>query len=266
MKVVVLAGGFGTRISEESRIRPKPLVEVGGRPILWHIMKIYSHYGLDDFVICCGYKGQMIKQYFRDLMELSGEVTYDFKRDIATFTRTETKSWRVTLVDTGPNSMTGGRIGRVRHLLQDPFCMTYGDGVGDIPIDKLIESHRQSGLQATVTAVRQPGRFGALQIDRDTGRVAGFREKAPEDGGLINGGFFVLEPSVLDLIDGDETVWEQEPMRKLVDTGQLHVFPHHGFWQNLDTLRDREVLEEYWKSGDPPWRVWSEDGDSDASV
>ncbi len=255
MKVVILAGGFGTRISEESAIRPKPLVEVGGQPILWHIMKIYSSFGLNDFVICCGYKGNLIKQYFRDYILARSDVTFDLHANTVTTHKNGVEPWRVTLVDTGQNTMTGGRIKRVReHIGDEPFCLTYGDGVGDIPVDELIQFHRQSGLLATVTAVRQPGRFGALSLSE--GRVRGFREKPNDDGGLINGGYFVLEPEVIDYIENDDTTWEREPIERLASEGQLAAYRHHGYWQNMDTLRDRMVLEGIWEKGNAPWKIW----------
>jgi glucose-1-phosphate cytidylyltransferase len=256
MKVVILAGGYGTRISEESSIRPKPLVEIGGRPIIWHIMKIYAHFGLTDFVVCCGYKGEMLKQYFRDYLHLSGEVVFDFRSHETAWIRQELEPWRVTLVDTGDATMTGGRLRRVRHLLSETFCLTYGDGVANIQIDRLIEFHKQNSSLATVTAISPPGRFGTLLIDPDERLVRGFREKHLADSGLINGGFFVLEPAVMDLIEGDGTVWEQEPMQRLVGAGQLQAYVHDGYWQNMDTLRDKQVLEELWKAGNAPWKIW----------
>ena len=256
MKVVILAGGYGTRISEESAIRPKPLVEIGGYPIIWHIMKIYGHFGLTDFIVCCGYKGEMLKQYFRDCLELAGDVTFDFRRREATSLRQDLEPWRITLVDTGLTTMTGGRLRRLRRLLTDTFCLTYGDGVANVQIDDLIAFHKAHGMLATVTAISPPGRFGTLQIDPDNRAVRGFREKHLADSGLINGGFFILEPAVLDLIEGDDTAWEQEPMQRLVNAGQLKAYVHDGFWQNMDTLRDKETLEELWKSGNAPWKIW----------
>jgi glucose-1-phosphate cytidylyltransferase len=256
MKVVILAGGHGTRISEESAIRPKPLVEIGGYPIIWHIMKIYGHFGLTDFVVCCGYKGEMLKQYFRDRMDLTGDVTFDFRRCEKISLRQDLEPWRVNLVDTGLTTMTGGRLRRLRHLLTETFCVTYGDGVADVRLDDLIAFHKKHGLLATVTAISPPGRFGTLQIDPASRNVRGFREKHLADSGLINGGFFVLEPAVLDLIEGDGTAWEQEPMQRLVDAGQLQAYVHDGFWQNMDTLRDKETLEDLWKSGNAPWKIW----------
>ena len=256
MKAVILAGGYGSRISEESAIRPKPLVEIGGHPIIWHIMKIYAHFGVTDFIVCCGYKGWMLKQYFRDCLLLSGEVVFDFKTHETSWIRQDLEPWRVTLVDTGDDTMTGGRLRRVRHLLNDTFCLTYGDGVADIQIDQLIEFHRAGNVLATVTAILPPGRFGTLQIDPDNRFVHGFREKNFVDSGLINGGFFVLEPAVIDLIEGDGTVWEQEPMQQLVAAGQLQGYVHDGYWQNMDTIRDKEILEECWKAGNAPWTIW----------
>ena len=256
MKVVILAGGFGTRITEESAIRPKPLIEIGGRPIIWHIMKIYSHFGFTDFVVLCGYKGDLLKQYFRDLLQLSGEIVFDFRRHETTHVQQDFEPWQVTLVDTGLTTMTGGRLRRVRHLLTDTFCLTYGDGVADVPINDLVAFHKEQGLLATVTAISPPGRFGILKTNPHDRIVQGFREKHLDDSGLINGGFFVLEPGVLDLIEGDNTVWEQEPMQRLVDAGQLQAYVHKGFWQNMDTLRDKQTLEDVWKTGNAPWKVW----------
>lgn len=257
MKVVILAGGYGTRISEESMLIPKPLVEIGGMPMLWHIMKIYSYYGLNDFVICCGYKGHLIKSYFTEFFYRRSDITVDLGRNQIEVHRPVSEPWRVTLVDTGEKTMTGGRIRRVReHVGDETFCMTYGDGVGDVDIEALVRFHRAEGPLATVTAVTQPGRFGALDLSGGTRRVQGFREKSAKDGHLINGGFFVLEPAVLDMIDGDDTVFEEEPLRALVAAEELAVYRHGGFWQNMDTLRDKHVLQELWASGSPPWRIW----------
>jgi glucose-1-phosphate cytidylyltransferase len=257
MKVVILAGGYGTRISEESAIRPKPLVEIGGQPILWHIMKIYSAHGLNEFVVCCGYKGHLIKTYFRDYVLARSDVTIDLARDAIETHRNGVEPWRVTLVDTGEKTMTGGRLKRVQpYLGEATFCLTYGDGVADIDIADLIAFHRQSGALATVTAVRQPGRFGALSLTSNESRVRGFREKANDDGGFINGGFFVLEPGVFDYIDGDDTTWERGPLEALADAGRLAAYRHRGFWQNMDTLRDKHVLEDLWQSGRAPWKTW----------
>ena len=257
MKVVILAGGYGTRISEESAVRPKPLVEIGGQPILWHIMKMYTAHGLHDFVICCGYKGNLIKQYFRDYILARSDVTFDLHDNIIRTHRNGVEPWRVTLVDTGEATMTGGRIKRVRRYLdEETFCLTYGDGVSDINITDLIAFHRQSGALATVSAVRQPGRFGALSLEHGADRVAGFREKSNDDGGFINGGFFVVEPQALDYIAGDDTSWEREPLETLASEGRLAAYRHRGFWQNMDTLRDKHVLETYWESGKAQWKTW----------
>jgi len=257
MKVVILAGGFGTRISEESAIRPKPLVEIGGQPILWHIMKMYSSFGLNDFVICCGYKGNLIKHYFRNYAFDLSDLTIDLQSGGLTVHRNGVEPWRITLVDTGENTMTGGRIRRVReHLGGETFCMTYGDGVSDLDIAELIAAHRRSGALATVTAVTPPGRFGFLSLMQDDERVLGFREKSNEDSGYINGGFFVLEPAALDYIEGDETVWEREPLERLAREGRLFAYRHRGFWQNMDTLRDKNVLDGLWRTGEAPWKTW----------
>ena len=257
MKVVIFAGGYGTRISEETVTLPKPLVEIGGMPILWHIMKIYSAHGLNDFVICCGYKGHLIKRYFLDFRNRSNDITIDLANGEVRVDRIESEPWKVTLADTGLETMTGGRLRRVRDYIGDePFCLTYGDGVSDIDITALIAFHRKEGTLATVTAVHQPGRFGALDFAADANRVGGFREKSAADGHLINGGFFVCEPAVIDHIEGDATVWEEEPLKGLVHREELAVYRHKGFWQNMDTLRDKHVLQELWESGRAPWKVW----------
>ncbi len=256
MQVVILAGGYGTRISEESQVRPKPLVEIGGRPIIWHIMKMYSHYGLHDFIVCCGYRGDMLKKYFQDFMLTTGDVVFDFKRQTTRIIPREREPWTVTLVDTGQETMTGGRLRRVAHMLEGAFCMTYGDGVSDVDISALIRKHKETGRLATVTAVTQPGRFGVLHLQPQADEVQQFREKGPDEHSLINGGFFVLEPKVVDFIDGDDSVWEREPMERLVAANQLQAFRHKGFWQPMDTLRDKMVLEELWNSGKAPWKVW----------
>lgn len=257
MQVMILAGGFGTRISEESAIRPKPMVEIGGRPILWHIMKMYLAHGLSDFVICCGYKGHVIKEYFRDYALASADVTFDMREHTTTLLKTATEPWKVTLVDTGLETMTGGRIRRAaKYLDGGPFCCTYGDGVSDIDITRLIAFHREQGARATVTAVQPPGRFGAFTLHAGEMRVPSFREKPEGDGAWVNGGFFVLEPSVLDLIDRDDTVWERGPMERLAAEGQLAAYRHDGFWQPMDTLRDKQLLEELWSRGKAPWRQW----------
>ncbi len=256
-KVVILAGGLGTRISEETHLRPKPLVEIGGRPILWHIMKLYSAHGCSEFVICCGYKGYLIKEYFANYALHSSDVTFDMANNRMEVHRQKTEPWRVTLVDTGEGTMTGGRIKRVaEHLAgEDAFCMTYGDGVSDVDITALVAFHREHGRWATVTAVRPPGRYGAIERDGDV--VTGFAEKPRGDGGLINGGFFVLSPECFALIDGDETAWEAEPLARLTAMKQLMAFEHHGFWQPMDTLRDKTQLEALWESGRAPWKKWA---------
>ncbi|ACA19298.1 glucose-1-phosphate cytidylyltransferase [Methylobacterium sp. 4-46] len=258
MKVVILAGGYGTRLSEHTSVIPKPLVEIGGRPMLWHIMKIYSHYGLNDFVICCGYKGNVIKDYFLNYAKHDSDFTVDLRNDVIECHRKPTEPWRVTLVDTGEKTMTGGRLKRVRpHLGNSTFCLTYGDGVGDVNISELIAFHHQQSALATVTAVRQPGRFGAINLSEDRPRAAGFREKDMADGQMINGGFFVVEPEALDTIDGDGTSWENEPLARLIAMDQLAVYRHRGYWQNMDTLRDKMILQELWDQGNPPWCIWN---------
>jgi glucose-1-phosphate cytidylyltransferase len=261
MKVVILAGGYGTRLSEETAVVPKPLVEIGARPILWHIMKLYSHHGLNDFVICCGYKGKIVKDYFINFHAHHSDFTIDLRCNYIETHRNIGEPWRVTLVDTGEKTMTGGRIKRVReHLDGGTFCLTYGDGVSDVNIQELINFHHQQGALATVTAVRQPGRFGAIDLSSDRPRVERFREKSIADGQFINGGFFVVEPQVIDLIDGDDTVWEQEPLRRLIEQDQLAVYRHSGYWQNMDTLRDKAILQELWDRGNPAWCVWDRCG------
>ena len=256
MKAVILAGGLGTRISEETHLKPKPMIEIGGRPILWHIMKMYSHYGIHDFIICCGYKGYIIKEYFANYFLHMSDVTFDMEKNSMEVHQRNAEPWRVTLVDTGDDTMTGGRLKRVASYLKDEsaFCLTYGDGVSDVDISALIAFHMQHGAQATVTATLPPGRFGALDIQGN--HVAGFKEKPKGDGAMINGGFFVLSPTVLDLIEGDGTVWEREPIETLAQKGQLLAYQHTGFWQPMDTLRDKTHLEELWTSGEAPWKVW----------
>ncbi len=257
MKAVLLAGGLGTRISEETNLKPKPMVEIGGKPILWHIMKIYSHHGINDFIICCGYKGYVIKEYFANYFLHMSDVTFDMQHNKMEVHQRYAEPWRVTLVDTGEDTMIGGRLKRVAPYLQDEeaFCFTYGDGVSDVNITELIEFHRAHGLQATLTATYPPGRFGALDIHPDQ-RVTSFKEKPRGDGALINGGFFVLSPKVIDLISGDQTVWEREPLESLAKSNQLKAYPHEGFWQPMDTLRDKNLLEELWSTGKAPWKVW----------
>lgn len=258
MKAVILAGGLGTRISEETHLRPKPMIEIGGKPILWHILKIYSHYGINDFVICCGYKGYCIKEYFANYFLHTSDVTFDMSSNAMHVHKQNAEPWRVTLVDTGEQTMTGGRLKRVAQYLDDDddFCLTYGDGVADVDIQKLIAFHRASGGLATVTASRPPGRFGALAIDADY-KVRTFTEKPKGDGGLVNAGFFVLSKSVIQLIAGDHVIWEREPLESLASQGQLTAYPHEGFWQPMDTFRDKVSLEELWQSGEAPWKVWA---------
>ena len=256
MKVVLLAGGLGSRLSEETQLRPKPMVEIGGHPILWHIMMHYSRYGFSDFIICLGYKGYFIKEYFANYVLHRSDVTVDLVSNRIDYIRPETlPPWKVTLVDTGAETMTGGRLRRVGHLLgDDPFCMTYGDGVSDVDLEALVEFHRRSGREATLTAVRPPGRYGATVLEGE--RVTRFEEKPAGDGGRINGGFFVLNPSVVNRIEGDATLWEAEPLVGLAEDGQLGAFVHDGFWQPMDTLREKNQLEALWASGTPPWKTW----------
>lgn len=256
MKAVILAGGRGTRLSEETGLRPKPMVEIGGRPILWHIMKIYAAHGVRDFIICLGYRGWQIKEYFLNYALHASDIVVDLASRQVEVLRPAADSWRISLIDTGENTQTGGRLRRIGHLLaeEDAFCMTYGDGVANVDISTLIDFHRRHGRAATVTAVAPPGRFGSLA--RDGSRVSAFVEKPNGDGGSINGGFFVLSPQVLTRIAGDDTVWEEEPLRGLARDGELHAYEHHGFWQPMDTLRDRDRLERLWAEGGAPWRNW----------
>jgi glucose-1-phosphate cytidylyltransferase len=256
MKLVLLAGGLGTRISEESGLRPKPLIEIGGRPLLWHIMKLYAAHGVNEFVICLGYRGYMIKEWFANYRLHTADVTFRLRDDVRTIHKMETEDWTVTLVDTGEDSMTGGRLKRVASYLVpgETFCLTYGDGFADIDITAELAFHRAEGRIGTVAAVAPPGRFGAMLTE--AGRVVRFVEKPPGDGALINGGFFIFEPGVLELIDGDATVLELEPLERLAATNQLSAYVHHGFWHPLDTLRDKNTLEQLWASGKAPWRVW----------
>lgn len=256
MKAVILAGGLGTRLGEETSVRPKPMVEIGGKPILWHIMKIYSGHGIKDFVICLGYKGYLIKEYFANYFLHTADVTIDLDQNSMEVHRNWNEGWRITLVETGDETMTGGRLKAVRQYLDEgePFCFTYGDGLADIDIGALVDFHKEHGRKATVTAVAPPGRFGALEFEGD--RVAGFREKPAGDGGLINGGFFVADPSVLDdYVAGPSSIWEREPMERLAVDGELHGYHHKGFWQPMDTLRDKIYLEELWEKG-APWKCW----------
>jgi len=256
MKVVILAGGLGTRISEESNLRPKPMIEVGGKPILWHIMKIYSAHGANDFVICCGYKGYVIKEYFANYFLHMSDITFDMADNSMVVHQRKAEPWRVTLVDTGEDTQTGGRLKRVAEHIKNEqsFCFTYGDGVSNLNIRSAIEFHHSHGRLATVTAVGPPGRYGALERAGD--QVTGFIEKPRGDGGMINGGFFILSPRCLDLIEGDGTSWERSPLIRLTAMGQLMAFEHRGFWQPIDTLRDKTMLEELWASGKAPWKIW----------
>lgn len=257
MKAVILAGGYGTRISEESTVRPKPMVEIGGQPILWHIMKMYSMHDINEFVICCGYKGWMIKEYFANYFLHRSDVTFDLQHNSMDVHRNTSEPWKVTLVHTGHKSMTGGRIKRVREYLDnDTFCLTYGDGLSDVDITELINFHREQRTLATLTAVQPVGRFGAFNLDADDTRIDSFREKPHGDRAWVNGGFFVLEPAVIDYIKDDNTVWEREPMERLAEEDKLSAYRHEGFWQPMDTLRDKNVLEELWQSGAAPWRTW----------
>lgn len=257
MKAVILAGGLGTRISEETHLKPKPMIEIGGKPILWHIMKIYSAHGVNDFIICCGYKGYLIKEYFANYFLHTSDVTFDIARNSMEVHERYAEPWRVTLVDTGDDTMTGGRLKRVRRYVENEsaFCMTYGDGVSDVDIGGVIAFHRSKGVTATLTAARPPGRYGAIDLTGDS-LVRNFKEKPSGDGGMINGGFFVLSPRVFDCIEGDRTIWEREPLETLAERGQLAAYTHDGFWQPMDTLRDKTHLEELWASGDAPWKVW----------
>jgi glucose-1-phosphate cytidylyltransferase len=261
MKAVILAGGLGTRLSEETGARPKPMVEIGEQPILWHILKIYSTYGINDFIICCGYKGHIIKEYFRDYMLRTSSTTFDFRSGDIVYHDEAVEPWRITLVETGLDSMTGGRLKRAREYIgNETFCMTYGDGVSDVDIGSLLAFHRAHGKLATLTAVQPPGRFGVFSLSEHDPVVHSFTEKPQGDGSWINGGFFVLDPGAIDYIDGDDTVWEQAPMRQLANDGELVAYRHDGFWQPMDSLRDKSVLEGLWAGGSAPWRVWETDG------
>ncbi|WP_439883370.1 glucose-1-phosphate cytidylyltransferase [Pontibacter sp. MBLB2868] len=258
MKAVILAGGFGTRISEESGVRPKPMVEIGGKPILWHIMKIYSHHNINEFVICCGYKGHIIKEYFANYCLYNSDVTFDMRTNSMEVHQNNTESWKVTLVDTGEGTMTGGRLKRVKDYIGDEtFCLTYGDGVSDVDVSESIRFHKEQGTLATLTAVQQPGRFGAFNLSSGVTKINQFKEK-PKGGDMpwINGGFFVLEPNVLDYIEDDNTIWERDPLERLAEEGELSAYKHTGFWQPMDTLRDKHVLEDLWQNGEAPWNVW----------
>jgi glucose-1-phosphate cytidylyltransferase len=257
MKAVILAGGLGTRLSEETTVRPKPMVEIGGKPILWHIMKIYSAHGINDFVICCGYKSYMIKEYFANYLLHMSNVTIDIKQDKIEIHQNSAEPWRVSLVDTGDGTGTGGRIKRVKNYLDDEtFCLTYGDGVSDVNIRQLLKFHAEQHTLATLTAVQPPGRYGAFSLANDQQKISRFREKPKGDGAWVNGGFFVLEPAIMNYIDDDSIFWEAEPLSKLAEDGELAAYRHYGYWQSMDTLRDKHVLEDLWRSGDAPWKVW----------
>ncbi len=257
MKAVILSGGLGTRISEETHLRPKPMIEIGGMPILWHIMKIYSHYGINEFIICCGYKGYLIKEYFANYFLHMSDITFDLSTNSMRVHQLKAEPWKVTLVDTGTDTQTGGRLKRVANYIDDhePFCMTYGDGVSDVDIGKLIAFHKAHGKLATITAAHPPGRFGALDIQN--GQVMSFKEKPRGDGGMINGGFFVLSSKVIPFIESDQTIWERAPLEDLTAQGELSAYQHDGFWQPMDTLRDKTYLEDLWASGRAPWKVWT---------
>ncbi|MCH5243443.1 MAG: glucose-1-phosphate cytidylyltransferase [Lentimicrobiaceae bacterium] len=259
MKVVLLAGGFGTRLSEETDIRPKPMVEIGGKPMLWHIMKIYSHYGINEFIVCCGYKANMIKQYFANYFLQQADLTIDLRDNSMQIHHSQAEPWKVTLVDTGLNTMTGGRIKRIKDYLNpgEPFMMTYGDGVADIDVNALLAFHKEQKKKATVTVVQPSGRFGAIKFnEQDEVKVFSFQEKPKGDLSWINGGFFVLEPEVLDYIDGDDTIWERKPLETLAAEGELVAFRHYGFWRPMDTQREKRELEEMWEKNQAPWRIW----------
>lgn len=256
MKAIILAGGLGTRLSEETHLRPKPMVEIGGKPILWHILKIYSSHGINDFVICCGYKGYIIKEYFANYFLHTSDVTFDMGKNHLEIHKQKAEPWKVTLVDTGETTLTGGRLRRARDYIDGTFCFTYGDGVGNIDIRALINHHKQEGRQATLTAVKPPGRYGALSLQGTL--VDHFQEKPEGDGGWINGGFFVLEPSVLNLIEGDHCSWEGKPLTHLANEHQLNAYLHQGFWQPMDTIRDKQKLEELWINGSAPWKTWDQ--------
>ncbi len=255
MKAVILAGGLGTRLSEETNSKPKPMVEIGGKPILWHILKIYSFYGVNEFIICCGYKGYLIKEYFANYFLHNNDVTLDISTNSIEVHSKKAEPWKITLIDTGEKTLTGGRLARVKKYIDDTFCFTYGDGVANINIKKLINHHFKSGKKATLTAVQPPGRFGSLEFER--GKIIKFQEKPLGDGSWINGGFFVLEPSIFELVKNDSCMWEQEPLKFLAKTGELNSYKHDGFWQPMDTLRDKNNLERLWTMGEAPWKLWT---------
>ena len=254
MKAVILAGGFGTRLSEETHLRPKPMVEIGGKPILWHILKIYSRYDINEFIVCCGYKGYAIKEYFANYFLHTSDVTFHMDENRIEIHKRYTEPWKITLVDTGEKTLTGGRIKRVREYLNETFCLTYGDGVSDINIQDLVNFHKEQGKMATVTAIQPPGRYGTLCLEGNA--VKSFQEKAVGDGGWVSGGYFVLEPEVLDLIESDDCMWEKEPLNRLVETEQLNAYMHKGFWKPMDTLRDKQQLNELWETNKAPWKAW----------
>jgi len=256
VKAVILAGGLGTRLSEETHLKPKPMVQIGGKPILWHILKTYSHHGINEFVICCGYKGYIIKEYFANYFLHNSDVTFHMDSNHMEIHKQNTEPWKITLVDTGDDTLTGGRLARVAEYLDDSFCFTYGDGVGDINITALVQFHKKNNRQATLTAVQPPGRYGSLELVGN--EIKSFQEKPDGDGGWVNGGYFVLETSVIELIDGENCSWEEKPLATLADMGQLNAYFHHGFWQPMDTLRERNKLEELWQSGEAPWKVWGQ--------
>lgn len=257
MKAVILAGGYGSRISEESGIRPKPMVEIGGKPILWHIMKTYSHYNINDFIILCGYKGHFIKEYFANYSSKNADITFNLADGTSKILKNINENWQVTLIDTGEGTMTGGRLKRAKDYIDnETFCLTYGDGVADINLNNLIGFHKLQNTLATITAVQPPGRFGAFTLGENDTKIKSFREKPEGDGVWINGGYFVLEPKIFDYIKDDQTVWEQEPLRDLAHNGELNAYKHAGFWHPMDTLRDKNVLEELWKENKAPWKVW----------
>lgn len=257
MKTVILAGGYGTRLSEETAVRPKPMVEIGEKPILWHIMKIYSHFGINEFVICCGYKGYVIKEYFANYFLHRSDITFDLKKNKMQVHQNGVEPWQVTLVNTGDGTMTGGRIKRIKKYVEDEtFCLTYGDGVSNINIRTLIDFHKDNQAVATLTAVQPPGRFGTFQLNKNETKISSFKEKPTGDGAWINGGFFVLDPKAIDYINGDKTVWEKAPLEQLANEGNLAAFRHKDFWHPMDTLRDKNHLEDMWKSKDCPWKIW----------
>ncbi|NJO39811.1 MAG: glucose-1-phosphate cytidylyltransferase [Cyanobacteria bacterium RU_5_0] len=257
MKTVILAGGLGTRLSEETTVKPKPMVEIGGRPILWHIMKIYSTHGINDFIICCGYKGYVIKEFFANYFLRMSDVTFDMRFNQMNIHAGNAEPWRVTLVDTGENTMTGGRLKRVReHIGNETFCFTYGDGVSNVNVTELVKFHKEQGTLATLTAVQPPGRFGAIALEHEQTKIQQFHEKPEGDGAWINGGFFVLEPEAVEYVADDTIMWENEPLQKLAHDGQVSAFRHTGFWQPMDSLRDKNYLEDLWKKGNAPWKVW----------